>query len=75
MAPKDAEIQIPRTCDYVPLQREGFRLQMQSWSCYLTQDRKVILDHLGRPRVIIKLNKSRRWRQESGGDREHRSGS
>ena len=42
---------------------------------YLTQDRKVILDYLGGPRVIIKLNKSRRWRRESGGDREHRSGS
>ena len=42
---------------------------------YLTQDRKVILCYLGRPRVIIKLNKSRKWRPVSGGDREYRSGS
>ena len=31
VAPKDAEIQIPRTGNYVTLQKEGFRSQMQSW--------------------------------------------
>ena len=74
-APKDAEIQIPGTCDYVTLQRGIKVADVIMVASYLTQDRKVILCYLGRLRVIIKLNKSRKWRPVSGGDREHRSGS